>query len=208
MTDIVELSLGEYAGIRNEYRSTLYAEIAGYLSGSGTVAKYKNAVRRAVNAAFNDASDMGYVDGGGSLPSDPATNEWLNNRVAAEFANVDTLFTQLAELRKDPEFQKSETMEIAETRSDGYSVTLDGIYNESKVRGAGNKNVMLTFGGEDGHTKGFPCRTCRKLKGQRHRANWWIKRGYIPYPGNENFECRTYQCKHFLYTDDGSLFTL
>lgn len=206
MSNIIELSIGDYAGIRNEYRSTLYSEIATYLSGSGSVAKYKNAVRLAVNAAFTEASDMGYVDGGGTLPTDKDTNDWLNGRVAAEFANVDALFTQLAALRKDPEFEKSEASDIAMTRADGYTATLDGIYNESKVRGAGN--LMLTFGGEDGHTKGFPCRTCAKAKGQRHRASWWIKRGLIPYPGNSNFDCGAWQCKHFLYTDAGDLFTI
>lgn len=205
---IVELSLGEYAGIRQEYRATLYSEIANYLSAGGSVAKYKNTVRRGVNTAFTEASDMGYVDGGGSLPTDSATNEWLNGRVAAEFSNVDALFSQLAELRKDPEFDKSEISDIAETRADGYVATLDGIYNESKVRGAGNK--MLNFGGEDGHTKGFPCRTCKRLKTKdnRHRASWYVKRGFVPYPGNPNFECGTWQCKHFLFDDEGNLFTI
>jgi len=206
MGNIIQLSIGDYAAIRNDYRSTLYSEIGSYLAGSGSVAKYKNAVHLAVNTAFTSASDMGYVDGGGKLPTDKDTNDWLNGRVASEFANVDALFTQLSALRKDPEFDKSEASNIAMTRADGYTATLDGIYNESKVRGAGN--MMLAFGGEDGHTKGFPCRTCRKLKGQRHRASWWINRGLIPYPGNDNYECKTFQCKHFLYTDKGDLFTI
>lgn len=204
--DVVVLSIGDYAGIRQEYRARLYAEIAEFLSTSANQRTKANAAKRAANEAFTAAGDLGYVDGGGTLPMDGDNLKWLNARTTAELANIDALFSQLAETRKDPEFVKSEASDIAETRADGYMATLDSVYNESKVRGA--VNLMLTFGGQDGHAPNFPCRTCAKLKGQRHRASWWIKRGLIPYPGNTNFSCGAWQCRHFLFTDKGDLFTI
>lgn len=206
--DVVMLALGDYAGIRQEYRARLYAEIADFLAGGANQQRTKaNAAKRAVNEAFTAAGDLGYVDGGGTLPLEGDDLKWLNVRTSAELANIDALFSQLNDTRKDPEFVKSEASDIAETRADGYMATLDSIYNEAKVRGAGN--LMLAFGGQDGHTKGFPCKTCAKCKKEPfHRASWWIKRGLIPYPGNENFPCRCFQCKHFMYTKSGDLFTI
>jgi len=204
--NILELAMGDYAGIRQEYRARLYAEIVDYLTGGNLVSK-RNAAKRAVSDAFNSAADLGYTDGGGDLKNrDPDFNDWVAGRMEKEFSNISVLFAQLSETRKDPEFQRIEANDIGNTRADGYAATLDSIYNEAKTRGAGN--MMLTFGGQDGHSPGFPCRTCRKLKGQRHRASWWTKRGYIPYPGNENFDCGAWQCRHFLFTDDGKLFTV
>lgn len=202
---IVELAVGEYAPIRSEYRDRIYAAILDYLTSKKTVAAKSSEMKRAISDAFNSAADLGYVDGGGELP-DQDLNDWVGGRQDKEFGNVTALFQQLKELRSDPEFTHPEAFDIANRRADGYALGLDGIYNEAKTRGA--KNKMLTFGGQDGHAPDFPCKTCKKVKGQRHRASWWIKRGLIPYPGNENFECGAWQCKHFLFDDQGRLFTI
>lgn len=203
--EIVELALGDYAPIRDEYRTRVYSAILDYLTSKKTVAAKSSEMKRAVSDAYNYAADLGFVDGGGALP-DQELNDWIGSRMDKEFSNVTALFQQLKELRSDPEFTRSEAFDTANRRADGYALTLDGIYNEAKTRGA--KNKMLTFGGVDGHAPDFPCKTCKKLKNQRHRASWWIKRGLIPYPGNENFECGAWQCKHFLYDDNGRVFTI
>lgn len=66
---------------------------------------------------------------------------------------------------------------------------------------AANKNQMLTFDGQDGHEN---CKTCRKLKGQRHRARWWRKNGLEPTIQNSaNFECGIFNCRHGLKNDAG-----
>lgn len=202
---IVELAVGDYAPIRAEYFDRMYSAVLAYLSQGGAVTKYRNEAKRAASDAFNRAGDLGFTDGGGALP-DNDLNDWLGARQDKEFGNIDTLFQQLKELRSDEDFNQSESFDIARQRAEGYAVTLDGIYNEAKTRGA--KNKMLTFGGQDGHSPGFPCRTCKKLKGQRHRASWWIRRGLIPYPGNDNFECGAWQCRHFLFDDEGRPFTI
>lgn len=202
---IVALAVGDYAPIRDEYRTRLYAAILDYLTSDKPVTAKRNEAKRAVADAFDSAANLGFTDSGGTLPDQPL-NDWVGSRQSQEFGNIDALFAQLKELRSDPEFTRAEAFDIANSRADGYAVTLDGIYNEAKTRGA--KNKMLTFGGQDGHAPEFPCKTCKKLKGQRHRASWWIKRGLIPYPGNSNFECGAWQCKHFLFDDEGRPFTL
>lgn len=206
LSRLVELAIGDFAGIRQEYRARLYSEIAEYLATNANQRVKTYAAKRAITEAFTSAGDLGYQDGGGKPPLDPDTNAWLNGRLEAELANIGNLFSQLRETKKDPDFTKAEANDIANTRADGYLTTLDSIYNEAKARGAGN--LMLTFGGQDGHAPDFPCRTCKKLKGKRHRARWWTSRGLIPYPGNEAFECGCWQCRHFLFTDDGKLFTI
>jgi len=204
---IVELAVGDYAPIRSEYRESVYAAILDYLTSTKTVAAKSNEVKRAVANAFNDAADLGFVDGGGELP-DQTLNDWVGGRQDKEFGNVTALFQQLKELRGDEEFTNQDAFDAANRHADGYANTLDWIYNEAKMRGAGNR--MLNFGGKDGHAPDFPCPTCRKMKykEKRHRASWWVKRGLIPYPGNSNFECGCWQCKHFLFDDTGKVFTI
>lgn len=202
---VLELAVGDYAGIRNEYRTRFYAAILDYLGNGANKTRKRNEAKKSVTDAFNTTADLGFQDGGGELP-DPDLTEWIDTRMRMEWANVDALFDLLSTLRKDPEFTQQDAYDIANRRADGYVTTLDSIYNEAKVRAAGN--VMLTFGGQDGHTPGFPCPECRKLKGKRHRASWWISRGLVPYPGNMNYTCGNWQCKHFLYDDQGRIFTV
>lgn len=202
---IVELALGDFAPIRNEYRTRLYSAFLQYLDG-GNLTATKNTAKRAVADGYLNAGELGYQDGGGTLPLDDAASAWLESRREAEFANIDNLFRQLKELRNDEEFTNDDKFTIANTRADGYTATLDSIYNEAKVRGLGNK--MLTFGGQDGHAPDFPCPECKKLKGQRHRASWWVRRGYVPFPGNPNFTCGNWKCRHFMFDDDGKVVTL
>jgi hypothetical protein len=201
----LELAIGDYAPIRADYRGRIYSAVLEYLTGNRAITTYKNAAKQAAAVSFGDAADLGFVDGGGTLP-DQMLNDFVGARQDKEFGNLDALFQQLKELRADEDFTNAEAFDIANARADGYALTLDAIYNEAKLRGA--RNRMLTFGGVDGHSPGFPCKTCKRLKGQRHRASWWVRRGLIPYPGNENFECGAWQCKHFLYDDNGRAFTL
>lgn len=203
---VIDLALGDYAAIRDEYRSTLYSAILSYFDSTKSVTVERNRARRAVIDNFYPAAELGVEDGGGEAPLMDDDLTWINGRADAERANIDALFNQLKEMRKDPEFTRDDAFSMANLRADNYAKTLDSIYSEAKVRGA--KNQMLTFGGQDGHAPEFPCPECKKLKGQRHRAKWWISRGLVPYPGNPNFTCGTWQCKHFLFNDKGQVFTI
>lgn len=60
---------------------------------------------------------------------------------------------------------------------------------------AADINAMMEFTGDDGEK---PCATCLRLKGQRHRFQEWVDKGFNP-PYGINLECsKGKQCKHRL----------
>lgn len=198
---ILELALGDYAGIRQEYRMRVYSSILDYLRQDNVpVTKFRNVMKRAIADNFIAAGELGYTDGGGELPEPEDFMSWIGARQEEEFGYTNSLYSNLKGLKKEEDF---DPFAEASTRAEGYAKTLDGIYNEAKIRGA--KNKMLTFGGTDGeHT----CSTCQRLQGARHRASWWINHDLVPGPVNKNYECGGFRCQHYLYDDDGKLFTI
>lgn len=199
---LVELAIGDYAPIRSGYQMDIAGAISEYLeSEKARVTKYKNQIKRAITESFPDAFYQGYQDGGGGGREEvqPEDDSWLTAKMNNEYGFVDMLFEQLKALKAEgPEAYAGQ----AEQRAEGYAKTLDGVYNEGRMRGAGNK--MLTFGGNDGQES---CKTCQKLKGKRHRASWWVKHGLTIFRGNPNYECGCWNCEHFLFDDNGNLFT-
>ena len=172
----------------------------GYLDSSDRSTAYKSSMKKAVVDAFTETANAGFVDGGGELPIDEDTDSWLTGQQALELANVDSLFSSLALLRKEDD---TDPIQEAYNRAEGYSNTLDGLYNQAVLFGAGNK--MLTFDGDDGAES---CDTCKKLKGQRHRAAWWIAHDYVP-PSGDGLDCAAGgHCQHGLFTDDDEQVTI
>lgn len=58
-----------------------------------------------------------------------------------------------------------------------------------------NGNAMMEFAGDDGDES---CKTCQRLKGQRHRMKDWKRRRLRPQVDTENFKCGGWRCKHVL----------
>ena len=200
----VELSLAEYSQIAQRYRMTIEGAMREYLfTDNARPDKYRNRMKVAVVEAFWPAFEQGLKDGGGTPPPEPDDQDWLNARVEGELANVTALFNTLKTLKKDPETGYGEYEYAIAQHTAGYLRTLDGIYSAGKVRGAANR--MLTFGGDDGAES---CTTCQKYKGKRHKATWWTARGLVPYQGNPNFECGCWQCQHYLYDDNGNVYSI
>ncbi len=191
--------------IRAEYHDEITAALLDYFEGRSITAS-RNDFKKAISNAFNDAFDLGWVLGGGELPTDSDANDWLNARKESEFGFAAALFEQAKELKKEPDFDR---LPWVSERADGYSRTLDAVFNMGKMMSA--KNKMLTFDGEDGDANHI-CQsingTCVKLKGKRHRASWWLAHDLIPYPGNSNFDCGGWRCQHYLRDDEGNRFTL
>ena len=199
------LSLDEYAGVRMEYELAIQAAMYEYvLDIGGRSTQYKNAFKRAITEYFYLAFQMGYQDGSGLIfPQDANDSDlaWLGAKQTGEYGYVDALFLKLKDLKD--ESQDVWASEISR-RTEGYVRTLDGVYNEGKMRGQLDK--ALTFTGSDGMES---CRTCMKWKGKRHRASFWVKRSLVPgQPGNDAFECHGYNCQHVLIDDNGNLFML
>jgi hypothetical protein len=65
-------------------------------------------------------------------------------------------------------------------------------YYEAGILSA-NANQMMEFVGDDGEKS---CVTCRKLKGQRHRAKDIKRKGFEKEAGNTNFVCECHKCLH------------
>lgn len=204
---IAELSVGEYAPLRSAYKTEVGGALLEYLlTEKVAITKYKNAYKRAIADYFDAAFNQGYADGGGD-PSDidPDAQAWLAAKINSEIGFVDLLFQQAKQLKSDPETTVADYQAEAERRAEGYAKTLDGVYNEAKLRGS--RDVLAEFGGEDGAES---CPECQKYQGQRHKLSWWIKRGLIPgQPGNGNYSCHGYSCQHFLFNaKTGELLTI
>lgn len=187
--------------IRRTYYDQIRYNILDWLVTESTnTFKYVNRMKKDMSIAFSNGFDRGYLDGGGQLKDmTEEDSQWLANKKVAERVFIEQLWERLRELKKE-EPDEDNSLEI-DARAKGYTDTLDGVYAEGKLRAS--RNVMLTFDGEDGEES---CRECRKWKGKRHSANFWIKRGLIPgQPGNVNFSCHGYNCRHILFDDHGDI---
>jgi hypothetical protein len=201
MSDAAELA-GGYAEVRRFYQETVYLAVMGYLVQTGVSStQFKNEIKRDIADNFPKAFYEAYK-AGGVEEVDPADDDWLTAKMNAELGFVDLLFVQLKDL-KDENVPPSVYVDEANRRAEGYVRTLDGVFDEGRLRGAAN--IMLTMDGDDGEES---CPDCQRLKGKRHSARWWVKRGLVPgQPGNGNYQCKGYKCQHFLRDDSGARWT-
>jgi hypothetical protein len=177
-----------------------------YLESEGSVVRYRNEVRRACNNAFTLAFVAGWAEGGasGELPADEQS--WLDGRIEQEIAFADGMFSQLKDLRADTELTMDEKLSRVQSHADGYTQALAGVFSQGKLMAA--PHIDLTFDGEDGSANSV-CQstggTCVKLKGQTHSAQWWMDQDLVPYPGNMNYDCGAYNCRHYLRDKNGKI---
>jgi hypothetical protein len=203
----VELSLGEYSKIRLAYRMEIEGAISEYLySDNVKITKFKNNFGKSVLWAFDEAFRMGLKDGSGFSDEMTADDQqWLNARIEKELGFISDLFQQLKDLKSLAKESDDISIlaNVAKDKAENYSKTLDGVYGNGKIRGAGD--IMLWFSGPDGKES---CNTCKRLKkGKPHKASYWKKRGLIVYRGNENYECGCWQCEHYFHDAKGNIYT-
>ena len=202
--DVRDVLFGKAAGdmgsINATYHDAITQALIDYFEGGGSVTSPRNSFRRATLTAFQDAFDLGYSDGGGELPVDEEATAWLNARTNEEFGNIDGLFEQAKEFRKDKEF---DYFSWATSRADGYSSAAMSVYNSAVLMA--KKNQMLTW--RLGQTESH-CSTCSELNGNSHRASWYISRDYIPRKPGASMECNGYNCDCRLETKDGKEVTI
>ena len=191
---------GDYAAVRDQFWEATYTVVRDYLSSDERATAFKSAMKRNVVEAYGPAAEAGYIEGGSELPLDDDINEWLTAQQGAELGNVDSLFVSLKMLRDEGGVVADDE---ASARADGYASSLDGIYNQAAIFGAGNR--MLTFSGQDGAVS---CATCQSLQGQRHKASWWVAHDFVP-PCGSGLDCSAGgRCEHYLEDDDGNRLTL
>lgn len=188
---------GSYPALRNDYWVRIYDAVDTYLNSDRPITLYRNSACNMASDYFQEAAEMGYVDGGAELPLDAKTQGLIDARIAEEIGHVNQLFAGL----RDNAIANYE--DEAQSRANGYADGLDSIYNLGKLCADGNQ--MLTFTGDDGNES---CFDCQRLKGERHRASWWVDNDLIPGPGNDNYACNGYNCSHILVDDEGNQFTV
>jgi hypothetical protein len=196
------MGLGEIEG---EYRERVSGTMQDYMdSENRPVTAFRHEMKRITNDAFLLAAVAGWADGGGDGPMPDSLTEYVNQQVEAQFTFIDDVFAKLKELRKSG--TADEQAAYIEGRADGYTASIQGIYDYSRVTAAAD--ILLTFDGPDGSSDAI-CQktggTCVKLKGQTHKASWWIEQGLIPYKGNPNFDCGAWKCRHQLFDKDGNV---
>lgn len=190
---------GDYDQVRAAYYDATYTTVRDYLKSTERATAFKSAMSRNVVEAFGPAGEQGYKAGGGEMPMDEASADWLTAAQGEELANVASLFVSLKALRDEGDVDAEAE---AEARAAGYAQTLDAIYSQAKLYGAGNKMLTWVFG-ETEH-----CNTCNDLNGQRHRAAWYIARDYIPRRPGAAMDCGGYKCQCKLEDDDGIEYTI
>ena len=203
---ILEFTNSDYFGIRQTYYENIKQSVVGFLANTGSrVTAFQNDARQAMTESFPTAFYAGYADGGGDPDNvDPDDDAWLTARMNAETGFIGVTFQNMRQMKLPGDMSASDIDDQGDQTATAYANTLDGIYNEGKLRGAGNK--MLVFAGEDGEES---CQTCQKLKGQRHKASYWVSHGLVPgVPGNTNYICGGWNCQHYLEDKDGNLFTI
>lgn len=190
-----------YPAIRKQYNINIFGAMNGYLTMGDSIVTARNEMSREVVESFYAAFVAGYTDAGGSeddLTGESEDLDWINARTEEETGYIKTLFVTLRDL-KNQDLTRDELIAYAHDRADAYTNTLDAIYGEGKMRGAGK--IMLTMVGDDGRES---CRDCVSRKGKRYSVKKWLTIGYPP---SRDFECHGYNCQHYLETDDGKRWT-
>lgn len=211
--NIVELTLHEYSKVRNEYWSQVHDGVKTYLSEEDKDEEwFKKTMETAIQIAFYAALAVAWLDSGNKRKIGASVTAFVAAQVLAEMGFVESLVysLRLLKIRQpmvediEPELEpltEDEIEEQASDRADGYSRSLDGIYNNSKVMAAGSQ--ILKFVGEDGLES---CYHCQRYKNQKHPAWWWVKHDAVP--PNRRFDCKGYNCYHVLEDENGRLFTI
>lgn len=187
----------DYANVRADYEQRLFDSFISAASSSRTTSQ-RNAAKRAVVDDVSAAFYAGYADAGGE-DTEADDEQWLTARQNEELGHLDGVFQWLKEQRD----AETITEDAVQARVEAWASTLDGIYNEGKLRGAKNKMLTWRLGDTENH-----CATCAKLDGGRHSAKWYLARDYIPRKPQAAMECGGWKCDCSLEDDDGNEVTL
>lgn len=189
----------DLASINAEYRDAITASLTKYFEGAA-VASPRNQFKRGMVAAFGDAFDLGWTDGGAEMPPDEDALEWLNARVDAEFGFIDGLFAQIKTMRRDEEM---DYFSFITARADAYISSVAGVYNAARMYAKKAQPLTWHLGKTEAH-----CDTCASLEGGSHRASWYISRNYIPRQAGAAMDCGGYRCDCYLTDKDGKKVTI
>src|SRR5690606_31350420 len=113
------------ADTNREYHDEITSALVDYFEG-GSLTASRNRFKRAMSAAFLDMFEAGWQDGGAELPLDDEALNWLGDRQSQEMVNIDSLFQNARDIRKQKDF---DYFAWSSARADGYVSALQGVYN-------------------------------------------------------------------------------
>lgn len=160
-------------------------------------------MRRAHRAMLKDFGLKVYVEGmreGGNTEPDAedmkTAADVLDDWYISQSEHVNQFAKDAAAAKRDPKLRPAVL--------DRVPLWIDSLRNFGEAgKLAELGNIMLTFDGDDGEES---CDDCQRYKGQRHRRNWWAKRGLLERNGNDNYECgRWSNCHHDFRNDKGEV---
>jgi hypothetical protein len=178
----------DQGGIEAEYTSSLFDIMELYVDSDQAITSFRNAFRRVANDAFNATALVGWTDAGNEAPISEDLQSWVNGEIETEISNIDSLFTDLRDLRKNGTADEQNAFIAA--KAEGYAGALIGIYNYAKMQGKPEQEGEWVYGDTD------HCATCDELNGQVHPLAWFADNGYIPQQrGSGTLECGGWRCQ-------------
>jgi len=190
-----------YQPIRSNFWASVYDAVYNFLDSRQQSRTASRDLRLELGKAYTETMDIAYQDGGGSLPVDADTLALGNAFISQQYAYVDSLFETLKIMRKDGDF---DAISEAFKKANSWSDTLDGFYNLIRLSAMGNR--MLTFVRVKDTKES--CDDCKRLRGKRHRASWWISHDFVP-PKGAGLACSAGgHCGDMLVDDTGKEVTI
>jgi len=191
----VKFTIGQdLADIQDEYNTRLYSAMDDYTATERPITAFRNAFKRVVYEGFFAAGQAGWIDAGATGPIPDSLTEYINGRFERETEFIDDLFVQLKELRKMG--TADEIANHIKARADGYTGTLEGVYNYAKMAAQATQIGVWRFGDTIHH-----CETtgdtigCSELEGQEHELSWFLERNYVPRQrGSTTLTCGGWEC--------------
>ncbi len=177
------------AAFTSDIQAAIQDGIDRVTTKAGTASRIRGAIVRYGKLAFMDGLEDGGVDKG-ELDEDDL-------RVIADDNVADSVY--VSNLVNEI-FSAAGIKETAEARAALWISTLNRFYYDGIA--SADKNGMYEFVGDDGVEN---CRTCKKLKGQKHRMKDWVKKQLIPGKDHDSFECGSWEphCQHYLEKTTG-----
>lgn len=174
--------------IQDEYNTRLYSVMDDYTATERPITAFRNAFKRVVYEGFFEAGQAGWIDAGATGLIPDSLTEYINGRFERETEYIDDLWQQLRELRKTGDMD--EIANQIKARADGYTATLEGVYNYAMMLGGKERPGKWVYGDTD------HCETCNDLNGQIHPLSWYIGNNFIPrQAGSQTLACRGFRCQ-------------
>ena len=187
-----------YQPIRDDYWTSIYEAVEGYLTGNKPVTSFRNSASVAMSEAFTAAVYEAWYQVGAEPPLSDEVSAWLSERIGQERGFIVRLFDRLKS-----EWQGLDPSSEALARAEGFARTLDALYSEAKLRGMKNQVVTWILGETEEH-----CDTCLSLAGKKHKISYLIKNNYIPGKPGAGMDCNGYRCDCKIVDKNGNEVTI